>query len=433
MPTRTAIPTSAGPIPAGLTPDAALRDDAAAAVLAGTGVADLSDADLFDAVATVVARPKEAPADSFVLHAPLEVLARWSLLAHVAPSRRAAARDRIVAVALRYHESGAPLPVVGAREHPTVADGVVALGRAISTGDLEAVDPTAAWLSSVAGPHDLLGLVDVVVPSLSAAGHGSILLELLARAAPRSRAAVGLLRPVAREAARHPDWSLTWQRGAHLVGPDVDGIVAALLATPRTGRPGSDFIYPLMHHAETSGIAPEVVPAALPAGAAPAAIGRALAEVASLSMLLDDVDATPYGWTHCLTIPQAIASVAHAAARPDEALAIAATHVVGFRTALSVRDVPVRYEPSDPGLDPLVALGGPPSVAAAAVRHARPEAIAAVRTELASYAAAHEDAHLAKCTLALLDAGAADPASARLHLSAAAHLSAWWRRHDAAA
>ena len=399
-------------------------------ILSGPGVEGLSDAELFDLVATVVSEPKEEPADSFVLHAPLEVLARRSLLAHVAPARRAAARGRLVDIALRYHSAGPPVHGVDPLEHRSTADGVAGLARAIAGGDPDSVDATAAWLATAADARDLLGLVDTIVPSLSAAGHGAILLELLGRSAPRSRAAVGLIRPIAREAARHPDWALTWQRGATFRGSGIDGLVEGLLATPRIGRPGSDFIHPLMHQAETSGVAAEVVPASLPAGAPVAEVGRALARIASLSMLLDDPDATPYGWSHCLTIPRAIVSVAPWASRPDEALAVAATYVVGFRTALSTTDVAASHEPEDPGVDAVGALGSPPRVAAAAVHHASAEELAAVRVELASYAAAHEDAHLAKCTLALLDAAAADPGAERLHLSAAAHLSAWWRQFD---
>jgi len=406
--------------------------DRAVEILSRPGLGLLPDGDLADLVATVISQPKDAPADSFVLHAPLEVLARRSLLAQVAPSRRGAARERLVAVALRFHESGAALALRTPRVHASVAAGVAELGRAIAEGDLDAVDPTAAWLAAVAGPQDLLGLVDVVVPSLSAAGHGSILLELLGRSAPRSRAAVGLIRPIAREAARHPDWTLTWQVGARLAGSTADRLVAGLLATPRIGRPGSGSIYPLMHQAEASGVGPEVVSASLPAGAPSAAVAQALARVASLSMLLDDPDATPYGWTHCLTIPQAITAVAPAATRPDEALAVAATHVVGFRAALSIREVPARYEPNDPGVEALEALDLPPALAAAAIHHVGRDELPAVRSELVSYAAAHEDAHLAKCTLALLDAAASDPGAERLHLSAATHLSAWWRQLDGA-
>src|SRR5918993_2087971 len=55
-----------------------------------------SDRRLAAAVGEVVAVPKEAPADSFVLHAPLELLARVGLLPAVRPEAREAARQRLV-------------------------------------------------------------------------------------------------------------------------------------------------------------------------------------------------------------------------------------------------------------------------------------------------------------------------------------------------
>ena len=50
----------------------------------------------------------------------------------------------------------------------------------------------------------------------------------------------------------------------------------------------------------------------------------------------------------------------------------------------------------------------------------------AIVPELAARAASHEDAHLAKYTLACFDAAAADPEQRRLYLAAAAYLGAWW-------
>ena len=45
---------------------------------------------------------------------------------------------------------------------------------------------------------------------------------------------------------------------------------------------------------------------------------------------------------------------------------------------------------------------------------------------LATTAAVHPDAHLAKYTLACFDAAHADPPATRLYLAAAAFLGAWW-------
>src|SRR5580765_2822562 len=74
------------------------------------GFAALSDAQLFDRVAAAVATPKEAPASSFVLHAPLELMARRLLLPFVPPAHRIAARQRLVWVAAMYERAGDPVP-----------------------------------------------------------------------------------------------------------------------------------------------------------------------------------------------------------------------------------------------------------------------------------------------------------------------------------
>src|SRR5580692_346355 len=66
-----------------------------------------SDAALVDAGAAVVATPKRTSRpSSFVLHAPLELLARRALLAYAAPESRAVARHRIAEIAARYAREG---------------------------------------------------------------------------------------------------------------------------------------------------------------------------------------------------------------------------------------------------------------------------------------------------------------------------------------
>ena len=44
---------------------------------------------------------------------------------------------------------------------------------------------------------------------------------------------------------------------------------------------------------------------------------RTLTRVAALSMLQDDPGSAPYGWTHCLTMPQAALGVAGVAGIPE--------------------------------------------------------------------------------------------------------------------
>src|SRR5438445_6584221 len=114
--------------------------------------AALSDDDLFDQAARLVSRPKEGPANSFELHAPLELLARRILLERVDPGRRELARQRITWVAETYAQSGKP--VARSDDAPP----------------------------SVPSPDEL-------VASLAAAAHAPLYFSLLPRVSPRSCAA----------------------------------------------------------------------------------------------------------------------------------------------------------------------------------------------------------------------------------------------------
>jgi hypothetical protein len=352
-------------------------------------LADLTDDARFDLVAGVVSRPKDAPADSFQLHAPLEILARRILLDRVDPARRDAARLRLVDIAETYAQSGDSAP-----------------------------DDEVAPLTMSR---------DELVASLAAAAHAPIFFSLLPRVAPRSKAAAALVRPLARELGRYPDWRIEWVDAAPLHGAgDKGALTRALLETPRLGLPGSDFIFPIMHQVDSKGVAAEVVSPVLGPSTDLAAASRAIARSAAWSMLQDDPAHAPYGWTHCLTLAQAAAAIAPTTNDPLRAMAVAATHVVGFRAALSNAPVSDRYVPEPVAADAREALDASPQIAAASVYHCPPTAIDAIVTDLAGRAAVHPDAHVAKYTLACFDAAEADPDHQRLFLAAAAFLHGWW-------
>jgi hypothetical protein len=108
-------------------------------------------------------------------------------------------------------------------------------------------------------------------------------------------------------------------------------------------------------------------------------------------------------------------------------VAVAGTHVVGFRAALGSRRLDGRFDPPHPGTDDLAeAIEAGPEQAAAVAWHAPERGLGDVVTELATRASLHHDAHLVKYTLACLDAAADDPGHRRLYLASAASLSAWW-------
>jgi hypothetical protein len=291
---------------------------------------------------------------------------------------------------------------------------------------LDDVDAAARWLGRALTPQALQHqLAEGIVPLLGAAAHAPIFLYHLPRVGPRDGHGE-LLRGLARDLARNGTWRLHWLDGRPPAGSSPasspDELFEAVGTTPALGVPGSTFIHPLMSQVD-EGVAAAVV-GPVTGGAGPD-LSRALLRAASWSMLLEPPDHAPYGWSHCLTMPQAVLGIADALPDPSVALAVAATYVVGFRAALARRPLqPVI--PDDPALPVAAALAEDPRTAAGAVWHAPADADREIVVELATRAATGHDAHLVKYTLACLDAAADDRPHRRLHLAAAASLVAWW-------
>ncbi len=383
-----------------------------------------------------LAIPRHAPANSFVLHAPLELLARAGLYPLVAPEARGDALDQIRALGDKYDAAGDPVEPPAAVAIDSVDDAVRHLIDALTAGDLDDVDALATWLGARIDAVTLQrALAEPIAGSLAAAAHGSILLDLLPRIALASDVTTAIVRGPARELARYPAWRLRWFEDPDGIANGPSTLRDALLAVPMLGVPGSDFIFPIMHQAEESGIATKLLAGFTRPGAIePSAAGRDLARLAAWSMLQEPGDHAPYGWSHCLTMPQSVIALAGRGASPRTAVAVAGTHVVGFRAALGQRTIdPERRPTPRPGLAISDAIDASRGDAAAVAWHCSDADRPAVVTELATRAARHEDAHLVKYTLACFDAAANDPQHDRLYLAAAASLHAWWAAVDRAA
>jgi hypothetical protein len=369
------------------------------------GLSEWPDVEVVRAVSDVVAVPRAAPADSFVLHAPLELLARAELLRHVRPGGREQARRELFALAARYASAGDPVDEPAAcafRSLGAAADGLV---DAIARGELDDVDRIAAWLAAHASGSDIRRLLSArVVRSLAAAAHAGILLYLL----PRGDLGAAPLRGVVRELAREAAWRLTWfdDLPRH-ADDDAPRLLDALCEVPPLGVPGSTFIYPLMDQVERTGVAAALLGPVVAAGVEPADARRVLQRFAAWSMVTEPDDYVPYGWTHCLTMPQAVINLAGDGLDPREAIAVAATYVVGFRAALGQRRVV-------PTAAPVIA----------------PDQAATRWSAVATAASHHEDAHFVKYTLACIHAATTDPDYGALYLAAAERLARWWQHHE---
>jgi hypothetical protein len=188
-----------------------------------------------------------------------------------------------------------------------------------------------------------------------------------------------------------------------------------------------------MHLVDATGMAAELLTApsrSLPLDEA----RRQLLRIAAVSMLQDDPTHAPYGWSHCLTMPQAALAVAPRTADPQRAVAIAATYVLGFRATQSSTPIDLDRQPGRPIRSGRLLEADCDDAVALAWHTEDP---LRVERELATYAATHHDAHLAKYTLACLHAAHGDPDAAPLFRAAATRLAIWWRdagtddtRHD---
>ena len=419
MPTPPTMTTAADL--SGITPEAVHRE------YRDRAIAEWDDHQLVAAAGRVLAVPRSEPADSFVLHAPLELVARAALLPLVAPEAREQARARIVGLTAGYEAAGDPVAAPGSvspRPLSALADGLVA---AITAGDLDAVDRFATQFGVQAQPHDLGRLLgETLAPSLAAAGHAPILLHHFPRVSLASGVSVEIVRGTVREIARHPEWRIAWHDATTGDGGRAP-LRDALLQTPVLGLPGSDFIYPLMHQVEASGVAASLLSHAIDSPIDVASARRDIGRVAAWSMLQEPSTYAPYGWTHCLTMPQAAMGLAGTAVTPRTAVAVAGTFVAGFRAGLGSVTLDPAWQPPQPSthdLDDAIASG--PAEAAAYVWHAADGARTTITAELVTRAAVHHDAHLVKYTHACLDAATDDPNARRLYLAAAASLSAWW-------
>jgi hypothetical protein len=296
------------------------------------------------------------------------------------------------------------------------------------------VDAAARWVGRSATATELRELLAAdIVPRLAAAAHGPIFLHHLPRVAPRGEISGELLRGLARELGRAPDWRLHWidEPPASAIDASADAMFEAIATVPLGSREPGDtpFIYPLMSRVDESGVAAHQLRGVVGGRADVDVRGQAILRAAAWNMLLEPDDHAPFGWTHSLTMPQAVLGLGLSGQiDPRTALAVAGTYVVGFRSLLAERPLVPEFPHDDPGLALADAFAAGPDAAAAAVWHGlgRDLDTRVVIGELTTRASIQRDAHLVKYTLACLDAAAADPAHTRLFLSAAASLVGWW-------
>ena len=387
----------------------------------------MTDAELLRAACQLLSIPRNEAANSFTLHAPLELMARAELLRSVSAQRRESARQRIIHIAATWSTTGGPTKEGDGTAHDEQPLDV--LTEALRQGDSEAADRAFVSLCASRDQDQIVAdLVDIVLSHLGGAAHGAIFLELL----PRFRLAginpALMARTLIGEIARNPS-RLRWFDQPRPETAAGASLTDRLISPAAASEPSSHFVQPTMALVDDTGLAHRTL-ADVTHGLSIDEARRQLLPIAAMSMLQDAPANAPYGWTHCLTLPQATLAVAHRASDAQRAIDVAATYVLGYRATQSSGPIDPSWEPDRPRrfVDEVTHLD--PSVAAATAWHAQPDRRADITQQLIDHAAPHHDAHLAKYTLACIDASAHDPSNARLYLAAAAYLAAWWQQHD---
>lgn len=111
-----------------------------------------TDAKLLAWAGRSIGVPKENPADSFVLHAPLELMARAALLPLLPSPQRDATRERLVWLVATYEDEGPPVSPPRSVAPASVEEAATVLLKAIDASDLDEVDRYASWLGDHAPP-----------------------------------------------------------------------------------------------------------------------------------------------------------------------------------------------------------------------------------------------------------------------------------------
>ncbi|HTV97372.1 MAG TPA: hypothetical protein VME42_15290 [Steroidobacteraceae bacterium] len=407
----------------------------------GRALKELSDAQLFDQIRPIVARPPARGLTSFTLHAPLELMARFGLLRLVDPAQRELARLQMVASASVYGRRVDAMPAPARVDSfPDASTAARELARTFASGDADGMEARVLSVALQFGTPSLVDLLTpLALPTLTGASHSHIgLWLLLLRAEPVGAEDASLLRAAARALAADPTGRMKSFRGMSIEATrrletppeQVSREILDKLASPAKGTLGGESIRELVEAVERTGNADALFGDFILHDLSPgqiAAAFRAVLRVSAHSMLQHDLEQAKFGWSHCLTLPQSAFGLSGVTAHRKLALAAALVWITAYRCVLSDRPLDLRWQPRRvEEVSVTDALRTSPAAAASRVWHASDGELPAIRRILATEAAVRNDTHLVKYTRACLDMGALDPEHVRLYLAAAAHLCALW-------
>jgi hypothetical protein len=415
------------------------------------GLDALSDYLLFVHAAEIIGQPKGKP-DSFELHAPLELMARYRLLPLVSPAERKLARLQILATTALYQSRSSSIPTPRQLPHlHNWEDARERLERTLVDGDVELADSICVAIAHQFGSRLL---IDVLAPksiwTLALACHTHIgLMFMMLLQGDLVPTSLHMLREIVRGLAADPNAVIEISRKESNASRssdysvDADSAVVKTLVEkfsriPRIERPKEKKLRAVIEAGEKANLL-EDIHNQVPSLGTPELANRVFQicmRTAAYSMLQDNwedergITQNPidvkYGWTHCLTLPQACWALAPLLPSvPNPSLA-ACTWVLGFRSTIGSIDLDLNAELPRIEGNFQEALMSSPADAASIAWHADTAQRLAIRTELATQAAIRNDAHLVKYVRACLDLSSFDRDYSHLYEAAAAYLCSLW-------
>lgn len=401
----------------------------------------VSDSNLAQQAAEIISVPVKG-GGSFTLHAPLELLARVGLLAEVDPRERQLARLQLIASAASFESNanmGAPKKVAA---FPDAATAQAEFSKAFQGRDGEALEAIMLQYAAQFGIANLVQvLTPLALPTLTGASHSHIGLWLLLRhGRPSNTADPALLRAAARSLAAAPKDQLRSFKGMAIDGgkplkqsaAEIEQeITKKLKDAPRKTTAGLPGMKGLFNAGEATGNADtlfgDFITHDLSNEQIDAAF-RASLRICAHNMLQHKPNFAKFGWSHCLTLPQAAFGLSSFGIVRKLALASTLVWTTAYRSVMSDHALDMAWQPTklEGSASLIEALKTSPAAAAARVWYADPSEYPDVKQTLATQASIRSDQHLIKYTRACIDMVSFDPEQERLYLAAAAHLCGVW-------
>lgn len=356
-----------------------------------------SNKELFDLASAIVTVEKQAGETfndrSFILHAPLELCARYFLLPLVEEKYFTGARDRIINLAEKYHayKSIDELSNAGLWKEESFFD--------ISNINVE------DWATS-----------------LLFASHACILLAMQINIGETNESINAHLAMMNKEITSDPSAKMQWtndQQIAHNLDIEsINNILKYYVETIGNIEPqnaesegirnsvniveSKELVKPIVAHQQNSIDATnhDEIEKHF----------QSLIRTAAMTMLIEDEEHSKFGWSHCLTIPHSIWSLTTFADDPLRMLQAATTHVITPRAMLGKEKMTLEmfdeyFEEDETSIfaEHYVFI-----------------------SDLISTASTMQDAHLVKYIYACFDCMKRDPQYSRLYVTCASHLMTLW-------